>query len=55
MLDGVIEYMPAPTEVKPIEGILEDDETVETASRQTTRRLLRRSRSRLPQTRSSAP
>ncbi len=30
MLDGVIEYMPAPTEVKPIEGVLEDDETVET-------------------------
>ncbi len=32
MLDGVIEYMPAPTEVKPIEGILEDDETVDTRS-----------------------
>jgi len=30
MLDGVIEYMPAPTEVKPIEGVLEDDETVDT-------------------------
>ncbi len=30
MLDGVIEYMPAPTEVKAIEGILEDDETVDT-------------------------
>jgi elongation factor G len=32
MLDGVIEYMPAPTEVKPIEGVLEDGETVETRS-----------------------
>ena len=30
MLDAVIEYMPAPTEVKPIEGVLEDDETVDT-------------------------
>ena len=30
MLDGVIEYMPAPTEVKAIEGVLEDDETVDT-------------------------
>jgi elongation factor G len=30
MLDGVIEYMPAPTEVKPIEGVLEDDETADT-------------------------
>jgi elongation factor G len=30
MLDGVIEYMPAPTEVKPIEGVLDDDETVDT-------------------------
>jgi len=30
MLDGVIEYMPAPTEVKPIEGVLEDDETTAT-------------------------
>jgi elongation factor G len=27
MLDAVIEYMPAPTEVKPIEGVLEDGET----------------------------
>jgi elongation factor G len=30
MLDAVIEYLPAPPEVKPIEGILEDDETMET-------------------------
>ncbi|TNF89364.1 MAG: elongation factor G [Gammaproteobacteria bacterium] len=30
MLDGVIEYMPAPTEVKAIEGVLEDEETVDT-------------------------
>ncbi|CAK9047205.1 Elongation factor G (EF-G) [Durusdinium trenchii] len=30
MLDGVIEYMPAPTEVKAIEGVLEDDETTDT-------------------------
>ncbi|MEE4278221.1 MAG: elongation factor G [Halieaceae bacterium] len=29
VLDGVIEYMPAPTEVKAIEGTLEDGETVE--------------------------
>ncbi len=29
MLDAVIEYMPAPTEVKAIEGLLEDGETVE--------------------------
>jgi elongation factor G len=29
MLDAVIEYMPAPTEVKAIEGTLEDGETVE--------------------------
>jgi elongation factor G len=29
MLDAVIEYLPAPTEVKAIEGVLEDDETVE--------------------------
>ena len=28
MLDAVIEYLPAPTEVKAIEGVLEDDETV---------------------------
>jgi len=27
MLDAVIEFLPAPTEVKAIEGILEDDET----------------------------
>jgi len=30
MLDGVIDYMPAPTEVKPIEGLLDDGETVDT-------------------------
>ncbi|MDP6375587.1 MAG: elongation factor G [Pseudomonadales bacterium] len=30
MLDAVIEYLPAPTEVKSIEGILEDDETTDT-------------------------
>ncbi len=30
MLDGVIEFLPAPPEVKPIEGILDDDETVDT-------------------------
>ncbi len=30
VLDAVIEYLPAPTEVKPIEGTLEDEETVET-------------------------
>ena len=30
MLDAVIEYLPAPPEVKPIEGTLEDEETVET-------------------------
>jgi len=29
MLDAVIDFLPAPTEVKAIEGILEDDETVE--------------------------
>ena len=29
MLDAVIEYLPAPTEVKAIEGTLEDGETVE--------------------------
>jgi elongation factor G len=29
VLDGVIEYMPAPTEVKAIEGLLDDGETVE--------------------------
>ena len=30
MLDAVIEYLPAPTEVKAIEGVLDDDETVAT-------------------------
>jgi elongation factor G len=30
VLDAVIEYLPAPTEVKAIEGTLEDGETVET-------------------------
>ncbi len=30
MLDAVIEYLPAPTEVKAIEGTLDDGETVET-------------------------
>ena len=30
MLDAVIEFMPAPIEVKPIEGVLEDGETVAT-------------------------
>jgi len=30
VLDAVIEYLPAPTEVKAIEGILDDGETVET-------------------------
>ena len=30
MLDAVIDYLPAPTEVKPIEGILEDEETTDT-------------------------
>jgi elongation factor G len=30
VLDGVIEFLPSPTEVKPIEGLLEDGETVET-------------------------
>jgi elongation factor G len=29
MLDAVIEYLPAPTEVRPIEGVLDDGETVE--------------------------
>ena len=29
MLDAVIDYLPAPTEVKAIEGVLEDEETVE--------------------------
>ncbi len=29
MLDAVIEYLPSPTEVKAIEGLLEDEETVE--------------------------
>src|SRR5690606_30792661 len=28
MLDAVIDYLPAPTEVKAIEGVLEDGETV---------------------------
>ncbi|MEM1436395.1 MAG: elongation factor G [Pseudomonadota bacterium] len=28
MLDAVIDYLPAPTEVKPIEGVLSDDETI---------------------------
>jgi len=28
MLDAVIDYLPAPTEVRPIEGILDDGETV---------------------------
>ncbi|MBU2967185.1 elongation factor G [Amphritea opalescens] len=30
MLDAVIEYMPSPVEVKAIEGMLDDDETLET-------------------------
>jgi len=30
MLDAVIEYLPAPTEVRAIEGVLQDGETVET-------------------------
>jgi len=30
MLDAVVEYLPAPPEVKPIEGILDDGETHET-------------------------
>ncbi|MDO3385415.1 elongation factor G [Gilvimarinus sp. SDUM040013] len=30
VLDAVIEYLPAPTEVKAIEGLLEDGETVDT-------------------------
>jgi len=30
MLDAVIDYLPAPTEVKAIEGVLEDGETVAT-------------------------
>ncbi len=30
MLDAVIEYLPAPTEVKAIEGTLDDEETVDT-------------------------
>jgi len=30
VLDAVVEYLPAPTEVKAIEGVLEDGETVET-------------------------
>ena len=28
ILDAVVDYLPAPTEVKPIEGVLEDDETL---------------------------
>ncbi len=28
MLDAVVDYLPAPTEVKPIEGVLDDDETL---------------------------
>jgi len=28
MLDGVVDYLPAPNEVRPIEGVLEDGETV---------------------------
>ncbi len=32
MLDAVIDYLPAPTEVKPIEGVLEDEETAATRS-----------------------
>ena len=30
MLDAVVEYLPAPTEVRAIEGVLEDGQTVET-------------------------
>jgi elongation factor G len=30
LLDAVIDYLPAPTEVKPIEGVLEDEETTAT-------------------------
>jgi len=30
MLDAVVEYLPSPTEVKAIQGVLEDGETVET-------------------------
>ena len=30
MLDAVVDYLPAPTEVKAIEGVLEDEETVAT-------------------------
>ena len=30
MLDGVIEFLPSPAEVKPIEGVLEDEETFAT-------------------------
>ncbi len=32
MLDAVIDYLPAPTEVKPIEGVLDDEETTATRS-----------------------
>jgi len=30
LLDAVIDFLPAPTEVKPIEGVLEDEETLAT-------------------------
>ncbi|MCX4026298.1 elongation factor G [Endozoicomonas sp. SM1973] len=30
VLDAVVEYLPSPTDVKAIEGVLEDEETVET-------------------------
>ena len=30
MLDAVVEYLPSPTEVKAIQGVLEDGETIET-------------------------
>jgi elongation factor G len=47
MLDAVIEYMPAPTEVPAIRALLDDGETVESAMPMTTRRSPRwRSRSR---------
>ncbi len=32
MLDGVIDYLPNPTEVKPIDGVMEDEETHGTRS-----------------------
>jgi elongation factor G len=54
VLDGVIEYMPAPTEVKAIEGTLLDaDETVERRTADDDRPS-QRWRSRSPRTRSSA-